>query len=146
MTIFVGADHRGFELKNQIVEGLSGKGYDVVDMGPSAYEPLDDYNDMAVAVVKEILKDTDRRGVLVCGSAEGEMMQANRFRGIRAVAPRTAEESETCRHHHDANILCVAADYLGAGEAEGIVTAFLETAFGGEEKYKRRIAKLDGVY
>ena len=146
MSIFVGADHRGFELKNRLVGSGVLEAYDdVVDVGAGVYDPLDDYNDFAVEAVKRVLEhvDEEMRGILICGSAQGEMMQANRFKGVRAVNPRNPEEAMVCKEHHDANILCLAADVMTYTQAVEVIRAFLETPFSGEEKYKRRIAKLD---
>jgi ribose 5-phosphate isomerase B len=147
MNIYVGADHRGFELKGRVVAWLQQHGYDVVDMGPMSYRPLDDYNDTAVAVCQKVAGGYDSdRGILLCGSSQGEMMQANRFRGIRAVNPRTVEETTICRQHHAANVLCIAADVLDEATVEQMIEVFMETPFGEEDKYRRRIAKLDGVF
>jgi ribose 5-phosphate isomerase B len=142
--IYFGADHRGWELKTKLVQVYRGGLYDLVDLGPENYDALDDYNDMAVKACRKVLEEgKEARAILVCGSAQGEMMQANRFRGIRAVDPRTAAEAAVCRQHHDANVLCLAAEILDEDVAKEVITAFLTTEFGGEEKYERRIRKLD---
>ena len=148
MSIFVGADHRGFELKNRLVGSGVLEAYDdVVDLGADVLEPLDDYNDVAVEAAKRVLEhvDEEMRAILICGSAQGEMMQTNRFKGIRAVNPRNPEETMVCKEYHDANVLCLGNRMVGTLMAENIVDAFLHTDFGGERHQRRvdQITELD---
>ena len=86
MNIYIGADYRGFEKKNNLVSYLNDLGYTVIDQGAYEYHEGDDFNDPAVAVAKAVRKDADAFGILICDSAHGVTMQANRFKGIRAIA------------------------------------------------------------
>ncbi len=99
------------------------------------------YNDAAVRVAEEVVGTEGARGVLICGSGQGVCMQANRFRGVRAINGLTPELAEVGRRHNDANVLCLAADFVL--DLEGVLRAFFETGFDGGEKYVRRNKKLD---
>lgn len=145
MKVYVGADHRGFDLKGRLVPELVAVGVEAVDLGPEVYDPDDDYNDIAVEAVHRVLDEESVRAVLICGSGEGEMMQANRFKGIRAVAPRTVEECKVARWHHDANILVIAAEAVADVNVVPIVQEFLSAPFSNEQRYINRIRKLDEV-
>ena len=165
MQIFVASDHRGFELKGRICAFLTRAPFTastpvkVVDLGPNFYDKNDDYNDAARAVAKAVLtakkvgKD-DPFGILICGSAIGISIQANRFKGIRAAVVHNLETAESSRSHNDANVICLSADQLANAkdplESEAayedlyaIIEKFLTTPFSGEERHKRRIKRLD---
>ena len=148
MKVFIGSDHRGFEVKNHLVSLLTEQGIEVVDLGPDQLDPDDDYNDYAVKVALEVQKaasegDTGTKGILVCGSAHGVAIQANRFKGVRAIAAYDTELARIGREHNDANVLCLSADFIESSDIDNIVNIFLNTAFSGEERHIRRIKKLD---
>jgi len=145
MRVYIGADHRGFDLKNKLREDMSALGIELQDLGPVEYDPDDDYNDTTVVAAERILVEPESRAVLLCGSGEGVMMQANRFRGIRAVDPRTVDEARTARWHHDANVLVIAAEVVSPDDAVNIVQEFLSAPFSNMERYINRIKKLDEV-
>ena len=84
MEIFVGADYRGFEKKKGILVFLAGQGHDVTDEGAYEYNEGDDFNDPAIAVARAVRENRGSIGILVCDSAHGVTIQANRFKGIRA--------------------------------------------------------------
>lgn len=165
MQVFIAADHRGFGLKNKICADLARASFTgdtpvtVNDCGPSVYDEKDDYNDAARAVASAVLtakkvnKDTVF-GILVCGSAIGISIQANRFKGIRAAVVSDLETAESARSHNDANVLCLSADRLNLAkdplETEkayedlyAIIEKFLTTPFSNEPRHLRRIKRLD---
>ncbi|MBP5204701.1 RpiB/LacA/LacB family sugar-phosphate isomerase [Candidatus Saccharibacteria bacterium] len=142
MEVFVGADHRGYEVKNRLVSSLSAK-YQITDLGPEQLDPDDDYNDIAIKVVKAVLAHPGSFGILICGSAHGVAIQANRFNGIRAISAYDEKLAQIGREHNDANVLCLSADFLDDNKIDSIANIFLNTNFSGEERHKRRIAKLD---
>jgi ribose 5-phosphate isomerase B len=144
MTIFVGADHRGFELKSRVLEYLADKGVPFEDFGAFELDPDDDYNDTAVKVAEAVLKNPGSYGLLFCGSGHGETIQTNRFKGIRAVLGFNKDLAHMGREHNDANILCFPADFSADNYAE-IIEEFLSTAFLDTERYTRRNKKLDEV-
>ncbi len=143
MKIFVGADYRGFEKKQKIVDFLASSGYEVVDEGAYEYSEGDDFNDPAIAVAKAVREEVGSFGVLVCDSAHGVTMQANRFKGVRAAHCETAESAKLAREHDDANVLCLSAHFLDDERMEGIIRVFLETNFESIERRVRRINRLD---
>ena len=143
MSIFIGADHRGFELKQKLIDSFIS--LNLVDLGADRIDSTDDYNDFAIKVAKAVLADPGSTGILICGSAQGMTMQANRFKGIRAAYCSTVDDAEHSRRHNDANILCLSAD-LTINTPEDILNKFLETNFIPEARYIRRNNKLDEDY
>ena len=142
MEIFVGADYKGFEKKQKILGFLAKKDYNVNDLG--AYDSSEnDYNDPAIAVSKMVRKSRDARGILICDSAHGMTMQANRFKGIRAANCDTVEATKLAREHDDANVLCLSAHFLELDKMQEIITTFLETKFVDLERRIRRLNRLD---
>lgn len=143
MKIFVGADYRGFGLKQQLLEFLATKDFTVFDEGTYAPHDSDDFNDPAITVARKVREDMDARGILICDSAHGMTMQANRFKGIRAAHCDTAESAVLAREHDDANVMCLSAHFLDKQTAEQVVEAFLATDFVPLERRIRRINRLD---
>lgn len=152
MKIFLGADHRGYTLKEHLVSHLMAiSGQQVTDFGALNYDAEDDYNDFAKAVSKAVLSSDapDSFGILICGSAQGMCMQANRFKGIRAALCTSTEDAITARQHNNANILCLPANEYNSEDPESlskfieIAKTFLETPALSDEKYQRRNQKLD---
>lgn len=143
MEVFVGADYRGFELKQELMQVLAERGCTVTDEG--AYERVegDDFNDPAIAVAKAVRENPGAFGVLICDSAHGVTMQANRFLGVRAANCDGVESARLAREHDDANVLCLSAHFIDGGLMREIVGAFLDTAFVNLERRVRRINRLD---
>lgn len=141
--VFIASDHRGFDAKNRLVGSLNTAGYSVSDLGPFELDPADDYNDAATAVAKAVLNTSGSRGIILCGSGNGVCIQANRFKGIRAIAPTLPEIVRLGREHNDANILCLSADFLDNNKIDNLASIFLNTQFSGEERHRRRNQKLD---
>lgn len=139
--IHLGADHAGFALKEQLKNYLHKKGYLVKDHGALRFMKEDDYPDHAAKVARAVQKSG--KGILICGSAEGICIAANRFRKIRAVAVWTTESARLSREHNDANVLCLSGWQLPLKKAEKIVSLWLATPFSSAERHKRRIRKLD---
>jgi len=142
MKVIIGADHRGFTLKEELAKYLQGLGYEVVDVGAREYAPDDDYLDFALAGVQEFRKNEESRLVLLCGSGHGVEMVANRFSGVRAIMGFNTEVVQQGRQHEDANALVIPADFASEEEAKERVRVFLETEFSGEERHQRRLQKL----
>ncbi|MBI4451154.1 RpiB/LacA/LacB family sugar-phosphate isomerase [Candidatus Woesearchaeota archaeon] len=139
-TVYIGADHAGFKLKEQLKKYLS-KQYRVVDKGNKRFNPKDDYPDYAARLGRAVAK-TGNPGILVCGSAEGICIAANKVRGVRAVAPWTMFSARKSREHNDANVLCLSGWSLSLHKAKALVDAWLETPFSGELRHLRRIEKI----
>lgn len=144
-TIYIGADHRGFEKKNELIELLLGCHpgmVEVEDLGAHEYVQDDDFNDPAKAVAKAVVADENSFGVLLCGSGQGVCIQANRS-GARAVRVKTAEDAKGGREHDWANVVCMPADELSATEMEEIVKAFCHAKPLDDERHNRRMKKLE---
>ena len=143
MEVFVGADYRGFELKQRLLDFLAKGDYHVNDCG--AYEQHDgnDYNDPAIDVARAVRENPNSFGVLICDSAHGMTMQANRFKGVRAAHCDGEESARLAREHDDANVLCLSAHFLDDEKAQNIVKTFLETKFEELERRVRRVNRLD---
>jgi ribose 5-phosphate isomerase B len=146
MTIYLGADHRGFPLKEKIEASLTAEGYSVVDCGAVAIEPNDDYPDFAAKVAEAISKDPENgRGIVICGSGFGVDIAANRFSGVRSALAMSPDHLYAGRHDDDVNVLAIAANFIDEETALKMTKVFLSTPFGGEERYVRRIKKMDGI-
>ena len=144
MQVYIGADYRGFNKKQDLLKYLAKTDYEVTDLG--TYDDSEnDFNDSAIAVAKRVRKDhsLSARGILICDSAHGMTMQANRFKGIRAAHCSTPESAKLAREHDDANILCLSAHSMSAEQMQEIVKAFLDTKFDHLERRVRRINRLD---
>lgn len=144
MDVYIGADYRGFEKKNHLVQFLKANGYNAIDKGAYEYHEGDDFNDPAIAVSKEVRENFGSMGILICDSAHGVTAQANRFKGIRAAHCHCAESAVLAREHDDANVLCLSAHFMTNDETmEEIVKTFLQTDFQSFERRIRRINRLD---
>lgn len=153
MTIFIGADHRGFDLKNKLIDYLHEKNIRVEDMGNYQYDPLDDYPDFAKKVAQAVLQNPkDFLGIVICGSGVGVSIVVNRFKGIRCALGFSVEQVKHAKENDHINILALASDYFrngqeengkGLEEAKKLVDAFIEAQPKMEEKYRRRIKKID---
>ncbi|MCS6891504.1 MAG: ribose 5-phosphate isomerase B [Rhodovarius sp.] len=141
LTIAIGADHGGVELKRILAAALSAQGHRVADCGTDGHTSVD-YPDFAAPVVAEVKAGRARFGVLVCGSGIGMAIAANRHPGIRAAVLHNATEGRLARAHNDANIACFGGRTMGAEVALDALAAFLATPFEGG-RHARRIAKLD---
>ena len=140
MRVYIGADYRGQALEQGLLQFLAGYSAEVVKIDV----PVDDYKDAAVAVARAVREDDpSARGILICDSAHGMTMQANRFKGIRAANCDTAESAQLAREHDDANVICLSAHFTSAAELPEIVQAFLQTDFIPIERRVRRINRLD---
>lgn len=144
MHIYLGADHRGYQLKNEVIDWLVSQQIPYTDFGATEYNAEDDYNDYAKLVAKAIQNadDPESFGILICGSGQGMCMQANRFKGIRAALCYNATEAKATREHNDANIICLSADNL-RDHFTDVLDAFFSAKSLSDEKYKRRSQKLD---
>lgn len=148
MKIYLGSDHAGFHLKENVFAYLAKAGYEVEEVGKHGLDPDDDYPEFAQeAALKIIGEETeDPRAILLCGSGQGMAMAANRFHGIRASVIWDAHEAKVTRNDDDSNILCLPARVLeheDKGVWQGIIETWLNTAFANAPRFKRRIAQID---
>ena len=146
MTIFIAADHRGFELKNKIIEYLHEKNIRIEDLGNYQYDPKDDYPDFARKVAQAVLQNTrEFFGIVICGSGVGVSIVANRFPGIRCAIGFKKEQVIHARENDSVNVLALPSDYVDFETTKELIDVFLKTLPKQEEKYARRIKELDTI-
>ncbi len=147
MTIFIGADHRGFNLKKAIKAFLVKGEYTVIDLGYHELVPDDDYPDIAYAVAKKVSENpTENKGILICGSGAGVSIVANRFPHVRAVLTSSPEQAKVSKNDDDTNILALPADFISTITAKKVTESWLKTKFSGEERHLRRVKKIDSLF
>lgn len=138
--VAVGADHAGFEYKNIIIDLLKSKGLTVNDLGTYSADSVD-YPDFAHPVATAVEKGEAGFGVLICGSANGVAIAANKHQGIRAAICWTVEIAQLSRQHNAANVLCIPARFVSTTVAEEMTTGFIQTPFEGG-RHQNRVAKI----
>lgn len=144
MKIILGADHGGFEMKESIKKWLIAEGYTVEDVGAVELSPEDDFVYYAKEAVKAVTSSGDKI-LLFCRNGFGMMMAANRFVGMRCGLAFDTEAVGRGRSDDDINCLSVPADYFDELTVRKMVEVFLKEEFSREDKYKRRIMKLDNL-
>jgi ribose 5-phosphate isomerase B len=146
MTIYIGADHGGFNLKEHLKSVLKEQAYEVADVGATAKIDGDDYVDFAKIVGEKVnlAPETDR-GILICRSGFGMDIVANKFDHVRAALPSSPDHIYQGRHDDDVNVLCIAADFTEEAMAEKIMKVFISTPFAKEERYGRRLGKIEKI-
>jgi ribose 5-phosphate isomerase B len=146
MRIHLGTDHAGLEFTKTLATHLTEAGHEVVDHGPTAYEPLDDYPSFCInaahAVVQDQRAGVEALGVVFGGSGNGEQIAANKVEGIRAALVWNESTAVLARQHNDANVISIGARQHTEAEAIRFVDLFIAEPFSGEERHARRIAQL----
>jgi len=142
-TVAMGADHGGFQLKDQLLEHVVSLGFKVVDCGTNGPEPVD-YPDIALAVARLVAGGRAWRGILVDGAGIGSCMAANKVPGVRAALSYDEATAVNSREHNHANVLTLGAGLIGADLATKIVTTWLETPAGGG-RHQRRVDKITDI-
>ena len=142
MRIAIGADHGGWPLNERVIEELSRTGQELIDFGTHDGSVPDDYPDYAKQVGEAVQNGAAEIGILVCGSGVGAAVAANKLRGIRAALCGDTYSAHQSREHDDCNVLCLGARVVGVELALDIVRAFVAAKFSGEERHRRRLAKI----
>lgn len=143
--IYLGADHRGYELKEKIARWLFEWGYDFLDVGAQSLDPTDDYTKYAGETASLVSGNKNSKGIVLCGSGVGAVVVANKFDGVRAGIGISAAQVKAGRNDDDMNILVLAADYTKEEDAKEMLKSFLETDFAGEERHKRRLQDIQKI-
>ena len=138
--VAIGADHAGFEYKESLIAFLKRNGYEVKDFGTHSTESAD-YPDFAHPVAEAVEKNEGTVGILVCGSANGVAITANKHAGIRAAICWTEELASLARHHNNANVVCIPSRFISYDLAEKITDRFLHEEFEGG-RHERRVSKI----
>jgi len=136
--IAIGADHGGYELKNELIDYLTKKGYSVENFGTDSPESVD-YPEIAKKVISAMQNGSCQKGILICGTGVGMSLCANRVKNIRAVVCSEPTTAKYSRLHNDSNVLCLGARIIGAETAKDICDIWLNTGFENEERHIRRI-------
>lgn len=143
MVIYIGADHRGFQLKSQLTEFIQQAGYTVIDAGNEQYDESDDYTDFASVVAEKVSLDPDgSRGIIICGSGIGVSVIANKFRNVRAALVTSPDQAFDSRNDDATNILALAASYTPFEMAKRIAITWFETPISAEPRHARRLEKI----
>lgn len=141
MKIALGSDHAGFARKEMLGAWLRGQGHDVRDFGTHSADSMD-YPDVAHPLAAAVAAGEFAQGILLCGSANGVCIAANKHAGVRGAIAWLPELAALARQHNDANVLCLPARYVDDAQVREIVSAFLETAFEGG-RHQQRVAKIN---
>ncbi len=147
MKIYLGSDHAGFALKEQIKEFLTKNMYEVVDCGAEIFDAQDDYPDFITPVAQVVAQDAharvERFGIVFGGSGQGEMMAANRVAGVRCAMYYGGTDTVVVlsREHNNANMLSLGARLISEDQAREVINKFLSTSFSDDERHLRRLSK-----
>ena len=139
--IVMGADHAGFQLKEELKVFLTGEGWEVSDMGPDNGDESSDYTITAFQVGKKVSSGEFLFAILICGTGMGMAIAANKVDGIRAVTCQDQITAFYTRAHNDANILCLGGRIITPLVAQEVVKVFLRTPFSGG-RHQRRIGQI----
>lgn len=143
MKVYIGADHRGFALKEKMKTWLTDWQYEFSDLGAYEFDPKDDYPLYAGKVGVLVGKEEEARGVLLCGSGVGVNVATNKLDGVRASIGKNPGQVRAGRNDDNMNILVIAADYTKEDEAKEMLKAFLETKFAGKKRFVRRLSEIE---
>jgi ribose 5-phosphate isomerase B len=141
LTIAIGCDHAGVEYKNAIKTHLESMGIKMIDKGTNTVDSVD-YPDYAHPVASTVESNEANFGILICGSANGVCITANKHAGIRAALCWRKDVAELARQHNDANVICLPARFISIEEAISFTDAFLHTPFEGG-RHQNRVDKID---
>jgi ribose 5-phosphate isomerase B len=146
MRIHIATDHAGLEFSQDLAEHLEREGHEVIDHGPTDFDPLDDYPSFCIAAARGVIADQEAKvealGVVFGGSGNGEQMAANKVPGIRAALVWSVNTAVLARQHNNANVCAIGARQHSIDEALLFIDTFLRTPFEGEERHARRIAQI----
>jgi ribose 5-phosphate isomerase B len=143
LPIAIGSDHAGFDYKEQIKKYLEQKGFHVQDFGTFSKDSVD-YPDFAHPVANSVEKGECCLGILLCGSANGVAITANKHQGIRAAICWNSPIAELARQHNNANIICIPARYVSLDLSEQMVERFISTEFEGG-RHQTRVSKIASI-
>lgn len=143
MKIALGTDHHGIEIGQVLVQHLRAEGHEVARLGECRCEPCD-YPDNAFLVARAVADGEAQRGILICATAIGMSIAANKVPGIRAALVHDEAAAEISRRHNDANVLCLSGDTIPLQQVPKIVDAWLDTPFDGG-RHERRVRKIMAI-
>jgi len=142
MVIYIGADHRGFELKNQLKDWMIFLGHEVVDLGAHELTPMDDYVDFAKAVAEKVKEEAGNRGIVICGSGAGMDITSNKVNGVRCTVGFNLEQVKAARRDDNLNVLAIACNFTFLDDAKVLIETFLQTPYDPTDNHARRLEKI----
>lgn len=146
MRIHIATDHAGMELSAFLVRELTALGHELIDHGPTEYDPLDDYPGFCIAAAQAVIADqesgTQALGIVLGGSGNGEQIAANKVRGIRAALIWNPDTAALARDHNDANVAALGARQHSQEEVLELIKIFVDRPFSNDERHVRRIGKI----
>ena len=143
--LYLGADHRGFKLKESLKEFLAHKKIKFEDLGNTHYHKTDDYTDIGYVVAKKVAGKNSGQAILICGSGIGICITANKVRGIRAGLASSPRLAKKAKEDDNINILCLSADETKLPEAKKIVNSWLVAKFKNKKRFARRIKEIEKI-
>jgi ribose 5-phosphate isomerase B len=138
--VAIGCDHAGFDYKEDLISFLEGNGIAFKDFGAFSTESVD-YPDFAHPVANAVEQGEAAFGILLCGSANGVAITANKHQGVRAAICWGEELAQLARQHNNANVICIPARFVREGDAEKMVHTFMNTPFEGG-RHEKRVGKI----
>jgi ribose 5-phosphate isomerase B len=146
MRIHIATDHAGLDFSKHLISHLSAKGHEVLDHGPTSYEPLDDYPAFCISAAAAVVADqavgVEALGVVFGGSGNGEQIAANKVSGVRAALVWNQATATLAREHNNANVIAIGARQHPIEDVTAFIDTFISTPFPGEERHQRRIDQL----
>ncbi|AAB95895.1 ribose 5-phosphate isomerase B [Mycoplasmoides pneumoniae] len=139
--IYIASDHTGLELKSLVIKHLEQQKLQVIDLGPTELDPLDDYPDYAFLLAQTMQANPNSLGILICGTGVGVCMAANKAKGILAALVVDSKTAALARQHDDANVLCLSSRFVVPEENIKIVDEFLQAQFEGG-RHSKRVGKI----
>jgi len=143
--IGIAADHGGFKLKGQLTSALTNIGYEVTDFGSYELNTEDDYPDFVIPLAKAVAKKEVFRGIAICGSGVGACVAVNKIPNIRSSLITNSFSAHQGVEDDDMNIICLGGQITGYDLALELVLTFLNASFKGEERFKRRLTKVEAL-
>ena len=143
--LYIGSDHAGYNLKEEIKDYLGELDYIYEDLGNKELDYQDDYVDFAVKVAEKVSADKNAKGILFCGTGVGVCIAANKFKDVRAALVYDEFSAKSSREDDDANILCLGGRTISPELAQKIVKIWIETDFSGGERHVRRLKKIEEI-
>lgn len=144
MKLAVGADHAGYQMKDELAALLRDLGHEVADFGTNSPEPVD-YPDIALKVARAVAKGEAERGLLVCGTGIGTSIVANKVPGVRAALCHDTFSARVTREHNNSNVLCLGARVIGPSLAAEILKTWLGANFSGGGRHERRVRRIGEI-
>ncbi len=146
MKVYIGSDHRGFALKENLKQWLVENNFEHEDVGAHELDPSDDYPVYAGKVAEKVASEPENaRGIVICGSGVGVDIVANKFNGVRAGLGMNVQQVSSARRDDDINVLALASDEINEQTAKEMIKTFLETKFDQAERRTRRLEEIKDI-